>query len=325
MGAGACVSRRYRGTVARPRRRVRVATPRAVPHRGHAAGARARRAVGRVRPRAARLAGGTVGRAATRLGRMARTGRRAVAAAVGRRRCLRVGRGRAGGSSHRRGRGTNRHHADRQRSRVVRRRVPIVTRRAAVSVLDGQFVVGWIGSFRKFHALEQAVARVGAPRRRDVAARRRRPRARPHRTARSGTPASRLVCTGTVAHDDIPEHLAAMDVGLVLASSARTFHYSPLKLAEYFAAGLPVVAPRAGGLPTQLRDGVDALLVEPGDPDELAAALRRLRDDPAERDRLGRAARSVAAERWSWDRSVERVLAALARSGTGSSTSPFAQ
>ena len=102
-----------------------------------------------------------------------------------------------------------------------------------------------------------------------------------------------------------------MDVGLVLASSERAFHYSPLKLAEYLAAGLPVVAPRAGGLTAQLRDGVDALLVKPGDPAELAAALRRLRDDPAERERLGRAAGSVATERWSWDRSAERVIEAL--------------
>jgi glycosyltransferase involved in cell wall biosynthesis len=176
--------------------------------------------------------------------------------------------------------------------------------------VDGQFVVGWIGSFRKFHALEQAVDAVAGldatilllvgdgPERAGI-----------ERLARERK--VRLVCTGTVAHDDIPEHLAAMDVGLVLASGERPFHYSPLKLAEYFAAGLPVVAPRAGGLAAQLHDGVDALLVKPGDHDELAAVLRRLRDDPAERERLGRAAGSVATQRWSWDRSAERVLEAL--------------
>jgi glycosyltransferase involved in cell wall biosynthesis len=119
-------------------------------------------------------------------------------------------------------------------------------------------------------------------------------------------------CTGTVAHDAIPEHLAAMDVGLVLASDEQAFHYSPLKLAEYFAAGLAVVAPRAGALPAQLRDGVDAVLVPAGDRDALAHALQRLRDDPEARARLGRAARSVAAERWSWDQSAKTALAAIA-------------
>ena len=113
--------------------------------------------------------------------------------------------------------------------------------------LDGQFVVGWIGSFRRFHALEQAVDAVAGldgttlllvgdgPE-----------RARVERLARERGVAVR--CTGTVPHDEIPEHLAAMDVALVLASSERAFHYSPLKLAEYLAAGLAVVAPRAGAL-----------------------------------------------------------------------------
>ena len=105
-----------------------------------------------------------------------------------------------------------------------------------------------------------------------------------------------------------------MDVALVLAAADAPFHYSPLKLAEYLAAGLAVVAPRAGDLPKQLHDGVDALLVRPGDSDELAAALLRLQRDPEERGRLGNAARSAAAERWSWDRSVEQVLDAAQRS-----------
>ncbi len=182
--------------------------------------------------------------------------------------------------------------------------------------VDGQFVVGWIGSFRRFHALEQAVDAVAGldgttlllvgdgPERSRVEQ-----RARERGVA--------LVCTGTVPHDAIPEHLAAMDAGLVLASGEREFHYSPLKLAEYFAAGLAVVAPRAGALPEQLRDGVDAVLVRPGDHDELEAALRRLRDDPGLRARIGAAAREAAADRWSWDRSAERVLAAVG-AGPGS-------
>lgn len=175
--------------------------------------------------------------------------------------------------------------------------------------LDGRFVVGWVGSFRRFHALEQAVDALdgldGAtlllvgdgPERVSV-----------ERRARARGVA--LQCTGTVAHDDVPSYLAAMDVALVLASPDQPFHYSPLKLAEYLAAGMAVVAPRAGALPTQLRDEVDAMLVTPGDPAELANALRRLRDDVPLRDRLGRAARSVAGERWSWDRSARQALAA---------------
>jgi glycosyltransferase involved in cell wall biosynthesis len=178
--------------------------------------------------------------------------------------------------------------------------------------LDDRFVVGWVGSFRRFHALEQAVeALAGLDRATLLLVGDGPERASVERLARARGVA--LVCTGTVPHDDVPGYLAAMDVGLVLASGDAPFHYSPLKLAEYLAAGVAVVAPRAGALPAQLHEGVDALLVTPGDPVELASALRLLRDDPAARERLGEAARSAAAEHWSWDRSVGEALAAASR------------
>jgi glycosyltransferase involved in cell wall biosynthesis len=102
-----------------------------------------------------------------------------------------------------------------------------------------------------------------------------------------------------------------MDVALVLAEPDRAFHYSPLKLAEYLAAGLPVIAPRVSQCTERLRDGVDALLVTPGDQNALRDALRYLRDDPAARAALGMRARAAAEEQWSWDRQVRRILCAL--------------
>jgi glycosyltransferase involved in cell wall biosynthesis len=179
--------------------------------------------------------------------------------------------------------------------------------------IAGRFVVGWIGSFRKFHALEQAVDAVAQLDDATLLLVGDGPE-RPRIEARARDRGVTLVCTGTIAHDDIPSYLAAMDVALVLAAADAPFHYSPLKLAEYLSAGLAVIAPRAGDLPQQLHDGVDAVLVRPGDPDELASALLRLQRDPDERIRLGNAARSAAAEHWSWDRSVERVLDAARRS-----------
>ena len=177
--------------------------------------------------------------------------------------------------------------------------------------LDQRFVVGWVGSFRRFHALDQAVAALtGAenvtlllvgdgPERRRI-----------EELARAA--GVHVVCTGTVDHRELQGYLAAMDVALLLAAPDAAFHYSPLKLAEYLAAGIAVVAARAGELPEQLRDGTDALLVPPGDTVMLRAALLRLRDDPKERTRLARAGRAAAVERWSWDRSVQRVVDHLA-------------
>ena len=179
--------------------------------------------------------------------------------------------------------------------------------------VEGRFVVGWVGSFRRFHALEQAVDAVAHLEHATLVLVGDGPeRSRIEALARERDVAT--VCTGTVPHDEIPAYLAAMDVALVLAAADVPFHYSPLKLAEYLSAGLAVIAPRAGALPEQLRDGVDAVLVRPGDGDELASALRRLQHDPGERARLGGAARTAAAEHWSWDRSVERVLEVARRS-----------
>lgn len=177
--------------------------------------------------------------------------------------------------------------------------------------LEHRFVVGWVGSFRRFHALEQAVEAMvpidgatlllvgdGPERLRiDQLARAR------------GVP---TVFTGTVDHDALPIHLAAMDAAVLLAPPGAPFHYSPLKLAEYLAAGVPVVAPAVGQLLDRLTDEEDALLVPPNDRPALTAALLRLRDDGTMRERLGRAGRATAAATWSWDHQVRRVLSALA-------------
>jgi glycosyltransferase involved in cell wall biosynthesis len=125
-----------------------------------------------------------------------------------------------------------------------------------------------------------------------------------------------VVCTGTVPHGELPAHIAAMDAAVVLAQPGADFHYSPLKLAEYLACGVAVIAPRAGGIPDQLVDGVDALLVDPGDVSQLTRVLTSLRDEPEQRVRIARQGRETAVAHWSWDRSVERVVTALERLGT---------
>ncbi len=114
--------------------------------------------------------------------------------------------------------------------------------------------------------------------------------------------------TGMVAPSKVPGLLASMDVGVAPYPNMDGFYFSPLKVYEYMAAGLPVVASRLGDLSELIHDGVDGFLVPPGDRVALAAALNRLRLDPDLRNRMGRAARSKVRSSHTWDLVVRRIL-----------------
>jgi colanic acid/amylovoran biosynthesis glycosyltransferase len=91
----------------------------------------------------------------------------------------------------------------------------------------------------------------------------------------------------------------------------------PVVLMEAMAAGLPVVASRLSGIPELVADGESGLLVPPGDPDALAAALARLAADPALRSRLGQAARARVAADFDVSRNARRLVARIRACRTG--------
>jgi len=89
-------------------------------------------------------------------------------------------------------------------------------------------------------------------------------------------------------------------------------YFSPLKVYEYMAAAMPVVASAVGQIPSIVEDGRTGILVPPGEPASIAAALARLAGDPELRERLGARARAAAVERFSWNGVLSRITAALA-------------
>jgi glycosyltransferase involved in cell wall biosynthesis len=89
----------------------------------------------------------------------------------------------------------------------------------------------------------------------------------------------------------------------------------PMSVLEAMARGLPAIATPVGGLPELIADGVNGLLVPPGDVEALASAILRLADDPALRQRLGTAARQTILDRYSAAAArpaLERLYAELA-------------
>jgi glycosyltransferase involved in cell wall biosynthesis len=121
----------------------------------------------------------------------------------------------------------------------------------------------------------------------------------------------RAIFTGGVPHAQMPAFLDAMDIGVAPFEPMPDFYFSPLKVVEYMAAGLPVVATRQGDLPELLADG--GLLVQPGDVEGLRAGLLRLGEDAELRLRLGKAGRDRAGK-LGWDSVAERVEGVLTSS-----------
>jgi glycosyltransferase involved in cell wall biosynthesis len=167
-------------------------------------------------------------------------------------------------------------------------------------------VVGTVCGLRPEKELDtalRAVARL-APRRADlhvliVGDGPERPRL--ERLARElGTPAKFL---GYRPNAEVPDLLAAMDV-VVLSSR---FEGMPLAVLEWMAAGKAIVASRVGGIPAILEDGHEALLVPPRDYVAFADAIERLLEDPAERQRLGKAAQKRQHTEFRLDRTLSCV------------------
>lgn len=122
--------------------------------------------------------------------------------------------------------------------------------------------------------------------------------------------ASRVTFTGL--RQDVRPYHHAFD--LFLGSSQ--FEGLPLALLEAMAAGRPVVATRVGGVPEAVEDGVEGLLVPPGDPAALAAAALSLLRDPQRARALAAAARRRVAADFSvarMARELELVYAEVLR------------
>jgi len=121
---------------------------------------------------------------------------------------------------------------------------------------------------------------------------------------------------GAVAHDRMPECLAAADIGVAPFDTGAHrplslgFYWSPLKIFEYMAVGLPVVAPAVDRIPSLVAHEGEGVLYDPRQPDALADALARLAD-PSLRARLGAAARRRAEREYSWQAHCAKLEAAI--------------
>ena len=125
-----------------------------------------------------------------------------------------------------------------------------------------------------------------------------------------------IIFAGAVPHAEMPAHLAAADIGAAPFDPAAHgplslgFYWSPLKIFEYMATGLPVVAPALDRIAALVQHGREGLLYTPPAGEGMAAAVEQLMDH-ALRSRLGAAARARAAAEFSWAAHCEKLESAI--------------
>lgn len=173
-----------------------------------------------------------------------------------------------------------------------------LTKRNSLGLADS-FVIGWVGSFRKFHSLDLLIEAF-----KDVAD------TIPHAKlllVGDGPERIRLqekaieiglndfvIFTGNIPHNDVNDYIGSFDIAVLPSQSNEGFHYSPLKLREFFAAGIPVIASSVGDVKFVMEESNGGWLIPAGSKSSIAKMIMSVESDRAEVDSAGLKARSYA-------------------------------
>jgi glycosyltransferase involved in cell wall biosynthesis len=122
--------------------------------------------------------------------------------------------------------------------------------------------------------------------------------------ARAAGVADRVHFLGPVPHRDLPGVLRTADAFVLATEPPESFG---IVLIEAMACGLPTIVTDYPGLGAVVDDGETGLVVRPGDPAAIAAALERLGGDLEARRRMGAAGRAKAEREWAWPRLLDRM------------------
>ena len=111
--------------------------------------------------------------------------------------------------------------------------------------------------------------------------------------------------TGKCHHNQIAAHISAMDISILPHAN---YYCSPVKLFEYMAMGKPVFAPRLPNVSEILTTGLNGILFEPGDKEDLEKKLVKVIENEELRRILGNNARRTVYEKHLWVHNARKIV-----------------
>lgn len=119
--------------------------------------------------------------------------------------------------------------------------------------------------------------------------------------------------TGAVPPEMVPISLSRMDIAVAPYPLMDQFYFSPLKVYEYMAAGLPVVVSQIGQLKGLIDEGINGVFFQPGSESSLVESLQSLMDQPRLCALLGQNARHKMLSRFTWGHVAGEILESVAK------------
>lgn len=179
--------------------------------------------------------------------------------------------------------------------------------------LEDKFVIGWTGSFRSFHGINHVIRAFseiykkypncvlllvgdGLDRKNSI------------ELVEKLQITDKVIFTGKKDFSEIPKYVSLFNIAVVSALSGEGFHYSPLKLREYLAAGAAVLAPNAGEIPSIFQNEKHLKLFEAGQVKSLKEGMEFYLSDDSRRGAIAEAGKNFVLETGTWDYELEKCV-----------------
>jgi len=178
--------------------------------------------------------------------------------------------------------------------------------------LTDSFIIGWVGSFRKFHSLDLLIeafrsASSSIPQAKLLLVGDGSERIQLQEMINSLGLNDRVIFTGNIPHNEIHAYISSFDLAVLPSQSNDGFHYSPLKLREFFAAGVPVIASAVGDVKLVIEESDGGWLVPPGSIDSIAEMIVKVESDRVALDSAGLKARKYALTEMGISKQIQMI------------------